>query len=113
MKLPSGLHTVLGKQDMNIFRTTLILALLVLVSACSSGPNLRSDFDPSADFSKYKTYGFVRVTGTDQAQYQTLVTQHFKRALREQGVGVAVDDGAHPRLLQDGAVGADRREVLL
>ncbi len=84
MKLPSGLHTVLGKQDMNIFRTTLILALLVLVSACSSGPNLRSDFDPSADFSKYKTYGFVRVTGTDQAQYQTLVTQHFKRALREQ-----------------------------
>lgn len=67
---------------MNIFRTTLILALLVVVSACSSSPDLRSDYDPSADFSKYRTYGFVRVPGTDQAQYQTLITQHFKNALR-------------------------------
>jgi len=69
---------------MNIFKTSLILSMMALLSACSSGPDLRSDYDPSADFTKYKTYGFVRVPGTDQAQYQTLITQHFKKALREQ-----------------------------
>jgi hypothetical protein len=69
---------------MNTIRKTFALVLLGLVYACSTGPKLRSDYDPSADFSQYKTFGFVRMTGTDQAQYQTLITQHFKNALREQ-----------------------------
>jgi hypothetical protein len=69
---------------MNMIRKAFVTIFLVAVSACSTGPQLRSDYDPSVDFGQYQTFGFVRLTGTDQAQYQTLVTQHFKNALREQ-----------------------------
>ena len=69
---------------MKILKVTALLMTLLGMAACSSAPELRSDLDPGTDFSKFKTYGFVRVTGTDQAQYQTLVTQHFKAAVRTQ-----------------------------
>lgn len=67
---------------MKILKITALLITLLGMAACSSGPQLRSDLDPGTDFTQFKTYGFVRVTGTDQAHYQTLVTQHFKSAVR-------------------------------
>jgi hypothetical protein len=69
---------------MNILKVSALLMALFGLAACSSGPELRSDLDPGTDFTKFKTYGFVRVTGTDQGNYQTLVTQHFKTAIRKE-----------------------------
>ena len=31
----------------------------LLLAACESMPRTRSDYDPTADFSAYKTFGFV------------------------------------------------------
>ena len=67
---------------MKILKIAALLITVLGMAACSSGPELRSDLDPGTDFTRFKTYGFVRVTGTDQANYQTLVTQHFKSAVR-------------------------------
>lgn len=61
-----------------------LLIILCMVAGCASTPGMRSDMDPGADFGKFRSYGFVEVPGTDQAQYQTLVTGHFKRALRRE-----------------------------
>ncbi|MEX0975722.1 MAG: DUF4136 domain-containing protein [Woeseia sp.] len=58
-----------------------VIACLVIVSGCASAPTIFSDFDRSADFSAYKTYGFASELGTDRAGYSTLVTEHFKRAV--------------------------------
>jgi len=69
---------------MKILKLTALLMTLLGMAACSSGPELRSDLDPGTDFTKFKTYGFVRITGTDQANYETLITQHFKAAVRTQ-----------------------------
>lgn len=60
-----------------------ILALAVL-TACTAGPTIRSDYDRSADFSSYKTFGFASELGTDRAGYSTLITEHFKRAVRKE-----------------------------
>lgn len=74
-----------GKTNSN--RLTPLFALLtalVLLAGCTSGPTIRSDYDRSADFSAYQTFGFVDPLGTDKNGYSTLVTSHFKAAAREE-----------------------------
>jgi hypothetical protein len=51
------------------------------LSACSSGPTVRSDKAANVDFSQYQTFAFVSELATDRAGYTTLVTQHFKDAI--------------------------------
>lgn len=61
---------------------TSILSLAVL-AGCAITPSIRTDLDPSARFSDYRTYGFPAETGTDRAGYSTLITGHFKRAVSQ------------------------------
>ncbi len=65
-------------------KTKIILAVsgvLAILTGCASGPMLLSDYDRSADFASYRTYGFASELGTDRAGYSTLITEHFKRAI--------------------------------
>lgn len=57
--------------------------LIALVAGCASNraPNTRIDYDKSADFSVYRTFGFPKETGTDRGGYSTLVTSYFKSAV--------------------------------
>ena len=57
-----------------------LIALFTLVAGCTTGPSIRSDYDRTADFTAYKTFGFVEPLGTDKSGYSTLVTSHFKGA---------------------------------
>jgi hypothetical protein len=59
----------------------LMLPLLALLAACASGPQIRTDRDPSANFAIYRTWNFTTELGTDRAGYSTLITGHFKRAV--------------------------------
>jgi hypothetical protein len=62
-------------------RLTATLALAGLALAgCASGPDVRADYDKSADFGKYRTYGFVTHAGTDQADFRSLATQMLQNA---------------------------------
>ena len=59
-----------------------ITALATLMLAgCATGPKIRSDAAPDANFSRYKTFSFIAEPATDKAGYATLVTQHFKAAI--------------------------------
>ena len=57
----------------------LLLALALL--GCESAPNVRSDFDKSVDFGKYRTYNFVARPSTDKAGYSSLTTQQLEAAV--------------------------------
>lgn len=59
-------------------------AALSLLSACSSGPTIRSNVDPSANLSSYKTFMFAEKTGTDRPDYKTPITSYFKEAIRRE-----------------------------
>jgi hypothetical protein len=59
----------------------LVLALLSAGCASTRPPDMRVDYDRSADFSVYRTFGFPKETGTDRGGYSTLVTSYFKSAL--------------------------------
>ncbi len=59
------------------------LAGFALLSGCvtTRGPDTRVDYDKSADFSVYRTFGFPEETGTDRGGYSTLVTSYFKNSV--------------------------------
>jgi hypothetical protein len=58
------------------------LALLVaLADGCASGPSIRSQTDPAADFSKYRTFAFLDEVASDKAAYETFASQYLKTAI--------------------------------
>lgn len=61
-----------------------LIAVAALLAGCATGPQVRSDYDTSADFSRYRTFGFVSPAGTDKNGYSTLVTERLKRATQGQ-----------------------------
>ena len=67
------------------FRAFALLAAAALVlGGCASGPDVRSDYDRSADFGKYRTFGFVAQAGTDNGDTRSLVTMMLQNAAAQQ-----------------------------
>ena len=49
----------------------------LLVAGCASTPTIRSNVDPSIDFSHFRTFGFFEPLATDRAGYQSLISQQL------------------------------------
>jgi hypothetical protein len=62
-------------------------ALALAGCATTTGPDIRVDYDRSADLGSFTTYGFPEQVGTDRAGYSTLVTQYFKEAVHREMQG--------------------------
>ena len=60
--------------------TWALVAFALLASGCASGPDIRADYDKSADFGKYRTFGFVAQSGTNTAEFRTLAMQTMQTA---------------------------------
>ena len=60
------------------------LSLLLVLAACSSGPTIKSDYDPSVDFSQYKTYNFFKPMGIENPNYSSLLGQMFRQAISKE-----------------------------
>ena len=73
---------------------------LLALGGCASGPDVRVDYDRTADFTAYKTFGFASPLGTDRGGYQSIVSQHLKAATQRemQARGMRLDPAA-PQLL--------------
>lgn len=55
-------------------------AILLLVAGCASGPDVRGDFDPAADFGRFRTFGFVEQAGTDTGDARSITTTLLQNA---------------------------------
>ena len=55
--------------------------LVVLLSACSSGLTVRSDIDPTIDFSQYKTYNFFEPMGIEGGYNSPIFGEHYRAAI--------------------------------
>jgi hypothetical protein len=62
------------------FRLATSAAMLLLAAGCASGPDVRGDFDPAADFGRFKTFGFVAQAGTDTADARSITTTLLQNA---------------------------------
>jgi hypothetical protein len=66
------------------FTRLLPATLLLILSGCASGPDIRVDSDPSVKVSSFETFGFFEPLATDKAGYSTLVTARLKEASRRE-----------------------------
>lgn len=58
-----------------------VLAVAALLGACASGPDIRSDYDRSVDFSQYRTYNFFSPMGIENPNYSTIYGSVFREAI--------------------------------
>ncbi len=59
-------------------------AALSVLAGCASGPTIRTNVDPAANLSSYKTYMFAAKTGTDAQNFSTPITSYFKESIRRE-----------------------------
>jgi hypothetical protein len=62
-------------------RTVVAAALLAIVAACATRPEVRTQSAPNLDIARYSTYGFIDKPGTDTAGYTTLTTRYLQEAV--------------------------------
>lgn len=62
------------------------LAAVLLVAACATEPDIRSDYDPSANFSAYRTYNIMDRAGQSQggAPYESFAAQRIRAAVESE-----------------------------
>jgi hypothetical protein len=81
MNLVTGTPQEKASMTRNVSKLAGLACMAALaLSGCSSGPDVRADFDKSADFGKYRTFGFVAQAGSDAGDPQSLSTQILQRA---------------------------------
>jgi hypothetical protein len=61
-----------------------LFASALVLAACESGPKIRANSDPAANFASYKTYAFMDKLGTDRGGVATPLTSYFKEAVRRE-----------------------------
>ncbi|WP_222564477.1 DUF4136 domain-containing protein [Novilysobacter antarcticus] len=66
------------------WRALVGLALVSMLAACATGPRIRTDADPTADFSQYRTYGFYQPLAMEQSGYTSYLSDHIKNAVRRE-----------------------------
>jgi len=82
-----------------LLRWSAMVVAALLLTACASTPNTFSNADPSVDFSQYKTFGYFSTLSTDNAQYQSLVSNFLKVAVAQELVVRGLDhDEENPDL---------------
>jgi hypothetical protein len=86
---------------------------LLFLGACASGPDVRADFDRSADFTQYKTFGFASPLGTDRGEVQSIVSKHLKAATQREfeARGIRLVTAAPQLLVNFNAHMADKLQV--
>lgn len=57
------------------------LSLLLLLSACTSGPTVRIDADPGADFSGYRTWAFYEPIAMEANGYTSHTSERVRAAV--------------------------------
>lgn len=58
-----------------------LLALGLMLAACSSSMQVRSDSSPAADFSAFRTYGFFQPMGIEGGYNSPVFGEHFRTAI--------------------------------
>jgi len=63
-------------------RNGLLAVAVALLAACATGPEIRRDSNPAANFASYKTFGYFSPLATDRAGYESVLTSRLKEATR-------------------------------
>ncbi|HKQ15692.1 MAG TPA: DUF4136 domain-containing protein [Steroidobacteraceae bacterium] len=90
-------------------RLVVIVGFCALAVACTSGPKIRADGDPSVDFTAYKTFGFFDQLSTDKSKYATMLTGRLKDATRAELTKRGIQESPQPQLLVNFSTNVENR----
>ncbi len=96
---------------MKFLRLPLLLVVFATIAACSSNP-IRSDYDPTADFSQYRTYNFYQDAGPEGTQYQSFFSRYMIAAISREMEARGYEKSDNPDLLVNfNAILQDKTDV--
>ena len=71
---------------------------MLVATACSSAPKIRTDEDPAADFSRYTTWNFFDQLGIEGEYHSPVTGAHFRAALTQEMNGRGYRKSDNPDL---------------
>lgn len=60
------------------------LALLAGLAGCATGPTIRTDYDPEANFGNYQSWAFYQPIAMEETGYSTYLTDRIKTDVRRE-----------------------------
>ncbi|MEE8340087.1 MAG: DUF4136 domain-containing protein, partial [Xanthomonadales bacterium] len=84
-----------------------VVILAVFLAACAPSVKVRSDADPTVDFSQYQTYGFFSQMGVEGDNYSGLLGQHFRGSVSSQLDRRGFKQSDSPELQINVSIGAE------
>ncbi len=67
-----------------LLKTVILTSAALLLASCASKPTIKTDYDHSIDFSKYKTYGFFNPMGIENPNYSSIYGSIFRGAISKE-----------------------------
>lgn len=100
--------TILSNQGKrgNRVRGLAVAGLALMLAACASRPEVRTQSAPALDVMKYHTFGFVEHPDTDKSGYTTLVTRYLKDAVSREMLARGYTQSEQPDLLVNFSAGS-------
>lgn len=74
-------------------------AAAALLAACASKPTIRSNVDPAADFSSYRTFAYLDETGGRAPTYDSFTARYLKLAIDREMQSRGIQKSSEPQLL--------------
>src|SRR5690606_8432007 len=65
-------------RSIRILACTLLAAAALGLTACATGPTVRTDADPTADFGQYRTWGFYQPIAMEQSGYSSWISERIR-----------------------------------
>lgn len=93
----------------------LLLMLLLCLGACATQPEVRTQSNPAADFSSFRSFAFYSPLGTDKSSgYNSILSQYLKTAAREalEARGYRYDEQKPDLLVNFGFLVQDRTNTV-
>lgn len=80
-------------------RSLSAVLLLALMAACASTPTIRSNVDPAANFSAYRTFGFLDEVSDSKTSYDSMTQRYLKNAVANEMQARGLQRSDNPDLL--------------
>ncbi|QDH71805.1 DUF4136 domain-containing protein [Lysobacter alkalisoli] len=60
------------------------LVAMAMLASCASGPRVRAELDPEADFSRYRSYAFYEPLAMEESGYGSYLSDRIKTSIRRE-----------------------------
>lgn len=83
---------------------------LIALAGCATGPTVRTNVDPSVDFTRFRTFDFMQPLSTDREGYQSFISRDLMAAAEREMTALGFQRSSeNPDLLVNFAANFDER----